>query len=43
MSAAMKGKVPWNKGRTGVYSDETIARKSAAQQAALYSGYHNLL
>ena len=34
MSKVMKGKIPWNKGRTGVYSKETLEKMSQSQNNA---------
>jgi group I intron endonuclease len=43
ISKSMKGKTPWNKGKTGIYSKETLAKmsktKSEAQQGINNSFY----
>lgn len=37
MSDRMKGRPPWNKGKTGIYSDETIARISTSLTGKIQS------
>ena len=37
MSKVMKGKIPWNKGRTGVYSKETLEKMSQSQMGKIVS------
>jgi len=37
MSKATKGRTPWNKGRTGVYSKETLEKMSQSQMGKIVS------